>query len=209
MNEKVDTVMQGATEYKEHEIAFFKAIVRRAFVDESRVLTGQVEEVIVAPNEIYSITAMHALKQASADGVTKAIKKAEAEQAQSAAGIKGKSRWKIVDEDAPASGRFDPTQVPALEQSAVAPDYDDGLDGEPMSDIDGVPMEDSDLEGDELDGQPLDMDVDMPDSQEKKEQPDQASESTSKPEETTPVGRARKPRPKAEDMFADSDDDNN
>ncbi|KAE8557463.1 hypothetical protein EYB25_002170 [Talaromyces marneffei] len=135
-------------------------------------------------------------------------KKAEAEQAQTDAGNKGKSRWKTVDEDAPAGGRFDLTQVPAPEHSAVA-EIDDGLDGEPMSDIDGVPMEDSDLEGEELDGQPLDMDVDMPDSEEKKEQPDQASESTSKPEETSPVGRVRKPRPKAEDMFADSDDDNN
>jgi U2-associated protein SR140 len=136
-------------------------------------------------------------------------KKAEAEQAQSAADNKGKSRWKTVDEDAPpAGGRFDPTQVPAPEQAA-APEFDDGLDGEPMSDIDGVPMEDSDLEGDELDGQPLDMDVDMQDNEKKKEQPDQATESTSKPGETTPVGRVRKPRPKAEDMFADSDDDNN
>ncbi|KUL91695.1 hypothetical protein ZTR_01425 [Talaromyces verruculosus] len=136
-------------------------------------------------------------------------KKAEAEQARSAAANKGKSRWKTVDEDAPASGRFDATQISAPEQSTAAPDYSGGLDGEPMSDIDGVPMEDSDLESDELDGQSLDMDVDMQDNEEKKEQPDQASESTSKPEETTPVGRVRKPRPKAEDMFADSDDDNN
>ncbi|EED19178.1 conserved hypothetical protein [Talaromyces stipitatus ATCC 10500] len=130
-------------------------------------------------------------------------KKAEAEQAQSAAGNKGKGRWKTVDEDA---GKFILAEVPAPEQSA-APQFDDSLDGEPMSDIDGVPMEDSDLEGDDLDGQPLDMAVDMQDNEEKREQPDQATESTSKPEENTPVARVRKPRPKAEDMFADSDDD--
>jgi U2-associated protein SR140 len=135
-------------------------------------------------------------------------KKAEAEQISSAVGNKGKSRWKTVDEDAPAGGRFDPSQIPAPEQSALAAqDLDDGLDGEPMSDIDGVPMEDSDLEDAGLDGQPLDMDVDTENNQGNQEQSDQATKPVSKAEYSTPVGRMRRPRPKAEDMFADSDDD--
>ncbi|OKL63554.1 hypothetical protein UA08_01290 [Talaromyces atroroseus] len=134
-------------------------------------------------------------------------KKTEAEQITSSLGNKGKSRWKTVDEDAPAGGRFDPSQMSGPEQQS-AQASDDGLEGEPMSDIDGVPMEDSDVEEAELDGQPLDMDVDMENAQEHQRQPDQATKTASKPEENTPVGRVRRPRPKAEDMFADSDDEN-
>lgn len=128
-------------------------------------------------------------------------KKAEAEQASAAAaaaaagGNKGKSRWKTVDEDSAAGGRFDPGQIPPEQQASQ--EFDDGLDGEPMSDIDGVPMEDSD---EELDGQPLDMDIDM-------EAGEPATEPVSSVDESIAGGRARKPRPRAEDMFADSDED--
>lgn len=132
-------------------------------------------------------------------------KKAEAEQASSAVVNKGKSRWKTVDEDAPAGGRYDPNQMSAPEQQSH--EYNDGLDGEPMSDIDGVPMEDSDLEETELDGQPLEMDVEMGNNTQNQGQPGQATEPASKPEESVPAGRVRRPRPKAEDMFADSDDE--
>jgi U2-associated protein SR140 len=131
-------------------------------------------------------------------------KKAEAEKASAAAtSSKGKSRWKTVDDDAAASvGKFDSSQP----EAQGVDEFIDELDGEPMSDIDGVPMEDSDLDEAELDGQPLKMDTEMVDSE---EQPPQAAESepASQPEEQAPAGRVRKPRPKAEDMFADSDDE--
>lgn len=134
-------------------------------------------------------------------------KKAEAEKASAAAtGNKGKSRWKTVEDDAVSGGgKFDPSQPPALDPQSMD-EYNEELDGEPMSDIDGVPMEDSDLDEAGLDGQRLDMDTEMAESEEK---PTQAAEAepVSKPEEQAAVGRVRKPRPKAEDMFADSDDE--
>lgn len=131
-------------------------------------------------------------------------KKAEAEKASAAAGSKGKSRWKTVDDDAPSGGKVDPS-VP---NSQGVEEFNDELVGEPMSDIDGEPMEDSDLDEAELDGQPLEMDTEMADSEERTDQATESKpESISKPEERGPAGRVRKPRPRAEDMFADSDDE--
>lgn len=68
-----------------------------------------------------------------------------------------------------------------------------------MSDIDGEPMEDSDLE-EALDGEPLEEDSAM--ETEQKEEAPSKSEAPSQLESGPP---ARKPRPRAEDMFADSD----
>ncbi|KAH8694910.1 hypothetical protein BGW36DRAFT_381690 [Talaromyces proteolyticus] len=138
-------------------------------------------------------------------------KKAEAEKASAAISSKGKNRWKTVDDDA-NSGKFDPSQPPAdVSQQRMdvdgqaAEDFHDELDGEPMSDIDGVPMEDSDIEDADVDGKPLAADIEMPDAAQETEGP--PVEVGSKPEDNTPAGRVRRPRPKAEDMFADSDED--
>ncbi|KAL4810452.1 hypothetical protein BDV18DRAFT_166716 [Aspergillus unguis] len=129
--------------------------------------------------------------------------KAEAEHA-AAAVSKNKSRWKAVDEDTSAA-RFNPSRSemkPApmeVDQTADAMD----IDGETMSDIDGEPMEDSDLE--ELDGEPIDEDEGeekaIDEAQKANEVPDTASENAP----DLPPAPVRKPRPRAEDMFADSD----
>lgn len=130
--------------------------------------------------------------------------KAEAERA-AAAFAKGKSRWKTVDEDATA-GKFDPTRPPDVgrdkmdidqERSAAVAAGDD-LDGDPMSGIDGIPMEDSDLE--DPDGEPLENESPMEDVEQKDQE--KPAEQPVQSERPPPV---RKPRPKAEDMFADSD----
>ncbi|KAJ6083321.1 hypothetical protein N7467_007456 [Penicillium canescens] len=127
--------------------------------------------------------------------------KAEAERA-AAAFAKSKSRWKTVDDDESA-GKFDPTRpAPEESQSTVGPAED-----ESMSDIDGVPMEDSDLE--ELDSDLMDKELprDTDGTQDQPpQQPPQASQPSEQPKQPTgqqePEGRQRKPRPKAEDMFA-------
>ncbi|KAJ6071726.1 hypothetical protein N7499_009740 [Penicillium canescens] len=127
--------------------------------------------------------------------------KAEAERA-AAAFAKSKSRWKTVDDDESA-GKFDPTRpAPEESQPTVGPAED-----ESMSDIDGVPMEDSDLE--ELDSDLMNKELprDTDDIQDQPpQQPQQTSQPSEQPKQPTgqrePEGRQRKPRPKAEDMFA-------
>ncbi|KAL4969749.1 SWAP/Surp domain-containing protein [Aspergillus stella-maris] len=118
-------------------------------------------------------------------------KKAEAELA-AAAFSKNKSRWKAVYEDSsthhPAKAPEKPTPMEVDQEDTM------DLDGEPMSDIDGEPMEDSDLE--DLDGKPLEENEDG-------KQPEPAPENP--PDSQAPTGPVRKPRPRAEDMFADSD----
>ena len=113
---------------------------------------------------------------------------------------KGKNRWKTVDEDQTAS-KFDPGR-PAVGQTPMDIDQgpvDENLDGEPMSDLDGVPMEDSDLE--DPDGEPMEEEPpEEPKVQD--ENPEQQPQPEPAPEPQPP---RRKPRPKAEDMFADSE----
>ncbi|EAW09624.1 uncharacterized protein ACLA_038350 [Aspergillus clavatus NRRL 1] len=133
--------------------------------------------------------------------------KAEAEQT-SGAFSKGKSRWKTLEEDE-STGKFDPSRPPVqTEEGRMDVDYErpshaagDSLDGEPMSDIDGEPMEDSDLE-EVPDGDPMEEEPLVEETGLKEETVKPPSESQSQPEPRAPV---RKPRPKAEDMFADSD----
>ncbi|KAI3004274.1 hypothetical protein CBS147346_4960 [Aspergillus niger] len=134
--------------------------------------------------------------------------KAEAERAASAFS-KNKSRWKTVDEDA-TSGKFDPGRAPEthphpmdVEKPSAAPAGAESFDGESMSDIDGEPMEDSDLE--EADGEPMEEDsAPEEDPRESEEQIQKPADPPAQPEYQPP---ARKPRPKAEDMFAGSDDE--
>lgn len=128
--------------------------------------------------------------------------KANAERAASAFS-KGKSRWKTVDEDE-AARKFDPSRPP-VDRMDTAPSIEENLDGEPMSDIDGVPMEDSDLE--DPDGEP--MEEERPDEEAKQDeqtkQEEEGEQSQTLPQLPDPERPVRKPRPKAEDMFADSD----
>lgn len=131
-------------------------------------------------------------------------KAADAERA-AGAFSKGKSRWKTIDEDE-AARKFDPSRPPA-DRMDTAPSIEENLDGEPMSDVDGAPMEDSDLEG--PDGEPMEEEpgeapVEGPgEGVEQEEEKQQQSQPPQPPPE--PQRAVRKPRPKAEDMFADSD----
>ncbi|PYH41392.1 SURP domain-containing protein [Aspergillus saccharolyticus JOP 1030-1] len=131
--------------------------------------------------------------------------KAEAERAASAFS-KNKNRWKAVDEDS-ASGKFDPGRAAAAEPDRMDIDQVQldsagllNMDEVSMSDIDGEPMEDSDL--DVSDGEPLEEDPLEEESESNNQPPEQVAEAVA---QTKPQPPVRKPRPKAEDMFADSD----
>lgn len=125
--------------------------------------------------------------------------KAEAERTASAFS-KSKSRWKTVDDD-PGSGKFDISRPAEVEGHGQPVPHAIGLaEDESMSDIDGVPMEDSDLDMDE--GEEAMEEYQPPvDAGDTKEQ--RPSQSEQVPEQPEPASRRqRKPRPKAEDMFA-------
>lgn len=127
---------------------------------------------------------------------------------------KGKSRWKAVEVEAKEAP--DDLEENAEEDFDGEPmEEDEDVDGEPMDedeDVDGVPMEE---EEEDVDGAPMeDMDGEPMDKDEKpySPPPPETSESKTSTEVTitdsTPVGQPRR-RPRAVDMFADSDDDDN
>lgn len=142
-----------------------------------------------------------------------------------------KSKWKTVDvkaqlsEDSrpidldappPAQAKGHPTQDVDGE-----PMLDDGdLDGEPMEDLDGEPMEDDDIDGqamdeDEGEGQPMEVDMQIPQKEkdglsgDRNIEDQSANMTASKQSAAHGSGESssRRRRPKAEDMFADSDED--
>ncbi|KAF3491552.1 uncharacterized protein GIQ15_01069 [Arthroderma uncinatum] len=124
-------------------------------------------------------------------------------------GGKGKNKWKAVEDNGDAA-QFNPADSTGdgdpmdLDVDGAPIPNDDDLYGEPMSDIDGVPMEDSDLEEAEeaLRGQD---ELGSKQAQELplKEDPvpGKAPSQPSEPAQST----LKRRRPKAEDMFADSD----
>lgn len=128
----------------------------------------------------------------------------EAEKAAGAFGGKGRSRWKAVDEDTTTAAAEHDNDEKGVDGEKMEIDVD-GVpivdDDEDLDNIDGVPMEDSDME--DMDGRPLDEDSD---EDKGAEEPQQALPETEvvndKPSE--PGRPSRRPRPKAEDMFADS-----
>ncbi|EGE06205.1 hypothetical protein TEQG_05101 [Trichophyton equinum CBS 127.97] len=125
-------------------------------------------------------------------------------------GSKGRNKWKAV-EDNGATGQFNPAANPTDGSDPMdldidgAPIADDDLDGEIFSDIDGVPMEDSDLE--EVKDTALGQD--KPPSKEQEETFTPKEEIPAQdliPQPVEPAQPAQKRRrPKAEDMFADSE----
>lgn len=123
----------------------------------------------------------------TASETAEAQRKEEEEKA-----ARGKNRWKAV-------------EVAAKETSDVKEEIEEDVDGEPMDeDLDGVPMDDEDVDGEPMDedadGEPMVEDIPATTS------PPPRSKT---PEvETAPVGGARR-RPRAVDMFADSDEDDN
>jgi U2-associated protein SR140 len=130
----------------------------------------------------------------------------EAKEKEAAAQDKGKSKWKAV-EVAPKA---------VAEEMKDEPTQQDDMDGEPMEeDVDGEPMDDDE----DIDGEPMDEDEDgepmeNSDSSDhpssiplntESEPGEKASPSPAKADDTV-AGQARR-RPKAVDMFADSDDE--
>ncbi|KAK2778991.1 hypothetical protein FQN52_002660 [Onygenales sp. PD_12] len=142
-------------------------------------------------------------------------RRAEAEKAASAFGTKGKSRWKTVEEDSNAivdttnAGEAPEGERMDVDTDGVPLADDEDIDGEPMDDIDGVPMEDSDME--DMDGKPIEEEsADEGETQALSAESTPASHDnpgTAQKPETDPQLPPRRRRPKAEDMFADSDSD--
>lgn len=135
-----------------------------------------------------------------------------------------KSRWRTVDETASLSegGRqfgqlTDPTAAadstaahPDVDGEVMPDDDDDDIDGEPMSDVDGEPM-DEDLDGDLMETGEDDGLNAQPGTVQNQvaETPNAGGDrlaqqaAQSDQDQTT----RRRSRPRAEDMFADSDED--
>lgn len=130
----------------------------------------------------------------------KETEKAHADQA-AVAFAKSKSRWKTVDDE--RGGKFDPT-FPANENNLSTPinavdESVNGKDGTPMEirhlkNVDGEFMLKAPPSGDE------DTQTEIP--QQLPQHPTQSDKSEQSAGQQEPETRRRKPRPKAEDMFA-------
>lgn len=133
----------------------------------------------------------------------------ESKEREAAAADKGKSKWKAV-EVAPKE-ETNP-EVPA-EQDVDGEPMDDDVDGEPMDDedVDGVPMEDDDFDGEqmeeEMDGEPIEENLPEQPATSEPAAPELENASGAPSNmDNAPVTQPRR-RPRAVDMFADSDDD--
>ena len=153
---------------------------------------------------------------------------AAAERASEAA-LAAKSRWKTVDEKArqeesprpdltkPAPVQADDAMNVDVDGEPMADDgEDDDLDGEPMEDVDGEPMEEEEDNETTEGATAQESNTNTVENQDAAaSQTDQAPTvgfklgtaaiNSAATEATAPAGRRRRPR--AEDMFADSDDD--
>jgi U2-associated protein SR140 len=137
-----------------------------------------------------------------------------------------KSKWKTVDVSAEETGSIRPVDLDAKPNPGKEADEDDD-DGEPMDedgDADGEPMEEED-DDDDVDGVPM-MDIDGDPMEEDEGVDGEPIVAESKPDETNQDGGhdpahstmassvdvhgetvQRRRRPRAEDMFADSDEE--
>ena len=138
-----------------------------------------------------------------------------AERTENIATNAAKSKWKAVDENASEEQRLDAQERHQMPDDAMDVDgmqmAEDGLDGQSLDDVDGDPMED-------VDGEPMEDSMDEEDDQDVRE-PSTAGESSTTQNVADLSNRddqgrqaevsqpAKKRRPRAEDMFADSDDD--
>ncbi|RDW66158.1 hypothetical protein BP6252_09793 [Coleophoma cylindrospora] len=146
----------------------------------------------------------HFVKMFNEPPLLKSDEEAELKKKEEAEKEKGRGKWKAVE------------VVPESEKSTPVVEEDEDVDGEPMDedeDVDGVPMEDDD----DVDGDPMEEDVVgepmVEDQQVPSEPPAPAPQEEIKDSATPPVkqalplpGQPRR-RPRAVDMFADSDDE--
>ena len=114
--------------------------------------------------------------------------------------MEGRSKWKVVDEK--TKSKAEAVQAETVEEMDVdgEPMDEDNLDGEPMEDdgdVDGEPMDDGDGE---------EMVEEAPPHPAVDEMPTAGLQNNPVTKADTPAG-ARRKRPRAEDMFADSDDE--
>ena len=150
---------------------------------------------------------------------------AASEVPSSTAAIASKSKWKTVDEKSAEATRAAAAATTGYD-TAMRMDEDEDVDGEPMvdADLDGEPMEDVDgepmQEDEDTDGEPMDEDPAKEHAGEKPQQPQQSSQQQQqqqqqphfKPVKQAPMlkvdpATAKKQRPRAVDMFADSDEE--
>ena len=124
----------------------------------------------------------------------------------------GKSRWKAVEvaprEDTKGAGSAPADEV--MDENVDGQPMDEDVDGEPMEDedVDGVPMEDDDVDGEPMEeDEPLPPISTDPPCTEPAPTDDKPSSLPVKAD-STPVSQPRR-RPRAVDMFADSDDEEN
>ena len=140
-----------------------------------------------------------------------ARQESEAKEKEAVLADKGKSRWKAVEVAPKEESKADePGEGEEMEEDVDGEAMDEDLDGEPMDDedFDGSPME-----GDVMDGEPMEEDEvplatpDPPQAAESAVVEDKLSALSAKVD-SAPVGQPRR-RPRAVDMFADSDDEDN
>ena len=153
-----------------------------------------------------------------------------------AAGASSRSKWKTVDEKTAEASRLANNSTAAVTSANenITMEDDEDVDGEPMADadLDGEPMEDIDgepMQEDDVDGEPMDAEPDMNTAQERgveqpqeqqqqpQPQPPQSSQQPQPqpqlPKTDHPLARKvdplimARPRPRAVDMFADSDEE--
>ena len=132
----------------------------------------------------------------------------EKEEAAKAAAEKGKSRWKAVKDreaEGERTGKMGEGEDAMDVDGEEIREEDEDFDGEPMEEggVDGEPMEEEDL-----DGEPMEDDgggdmVKGEDEHDKEVEPNLPS--AENPPSGTENGPTKRRRPRAEDMFADSD----
>ena len=122
---------------------------------------------------------------------------------------KGKSRWKAV-EVAPREESMFETGEPQGEEDVDGEPMGEDVDGEPMEDedVDGVPMEDDDSDGEPMDEDELPQASPTPPQTSEPEPVEDKPRAFQAKVDSAPVGQPRR-RPRAVDMFADSDDEDN
>ena len=145
--------------------------------------------------------------------------------AAAAVAIGSKSKWKTVDEKSaeamrggvPVAGNDTSMTMEEEEDVDGEPMADADLDGEPMEeDVDGEPMQDD--EDMDMDGEPMDEDpvkeraIEKPRESQQSQQSQKQPARQSQPVKQAPVMKvdpvtAKRQRPRAVDMFADSDEE--